>query len=96
MTRYTRWNYPKAMPNTDSFIATWADTHDAIVISKDSDFYQSRALTGKPCKLCIIQTGNCRNDDLLMLFMSNLATITDAFNRPACVELGRTLLVIHP
>ena len=87
---------PHGNASTDSFIATWADTHDAIVVSKDSDFYQARALTGKPHKLCLIQTGNCRNDELIVLVMSNLTTITDAFNRPACVELGRTLLVIHP
>ena len=87
---------PQGNASTDLFIATWADTHDAIVVSKDNDFYQARTLTGKPHKLCLIQTGNCGNDELIVLVMSNLATITDAFNRPACVELGRTLLVIHP
>ena len=87
---------PHGNSSTDPFIATWADTHEAIVVSKDSDFYQARALTGKPGKVFLIQTGNCRNAELIMLVMSNLATITVAFNRPACVELGRTLLVFHP
>jgi predicted nuclease of predicted toxin-antitoxin system len=87
---------PLGNATTDTFIANWADSHDAIVISKDSDFYVSRALTGKPLKLCSIQTGNCSNDKLLLLFMSNLSTITDALKRPACVEVGQTLLVIHP
>ena len=87
---------PLGNATTDSYIATWADAQDAIVITKDRDFYVARALTGKPLKLCSIQTGNCSNDKLLTLFMTNLPTIINAFNRPACVEVGQTLLVIHP
>jgi predicted nuclease of predicted toxin-antitoxin system len=87
---------PQGNATTDGFITNWADTQDAVIVSKDNDFYLARALTGKPLKLCSIQTGNCSNDKLLQLFMSNLPTITDALKSPACVEVGQTLLVIHP
>jgi predicted nuclease of predicted toxin-antitoxin system len=42
------------------------------VITKDTDFYHSHLLRGKPWKLLLIRTGNIRTRDLKRLFGQHL------------------------
>ncbi len=60
-----------------------------VVVTKDSDFYHSHLLHGKPWKLLLIRTGNIRTRDLKALFQQHLPTIVAALNQNSLVELDR-------
>jgi len=47
----------------DSDLIRWAEAEQRILITKDSDFVESRVLTGNPHRLLLISTGNIRNRD---------------------------------
>jgi predicted nuclease of predicted toxin-antitoxin system len=57
------------------------------VVTKDTDFYHSRLLHGKPWKLLLIRTGNIRARDLTLLFERFLPTIVAVLDKNSLVEL---------
>lgn len=73
---------------SDLKISNYADEHDLMLITKDSDFYYSRMTLSKPRKLFIITTGNTKNRKLFDLFRSNSILITQAIKRSAFIELN--------
>jgi predicted nuclease of predicted toxin-antitoxin system len=60
-----------------------------VVVTKDSDFYHSHLLHGKPWKLLLIRTGNIRTRELKALFREHLPAIVAALNQNSLVELDR-------
>src|ERR1043166_7494743 len=58
-----------------------------VVITKDSDFYHSHLLHGKPWKLVLVRTGNIRTCDLKQLFERHLPAIMTALEGNSLVEL---------
>ena len=60
-----------------------------VVVTKDTDFYHSHVLHGKPWKLLLIRTGNIRTRDLTALFEQHLPSIVAALERNSLVELDR-------
>jgi predicted nuclease of predicted toxin-antitoxin system len=60
-----------------------------VVVTKDSDFYHSHLLHGKPWKLLLVRTGNIRAGDLKALFQTHLAAIVAALEQNSLVELDR-------
>ena len=60
-----------------------------VVVTKDSDFYYSHLLHGKPWKLLLVRTGNIRTRDLKALFNTHLSTIVGALEQNSLVELNR-------
>jgi predicted nuclease of predicted toxin-antitoxin system len=60
-----------------------------VVMSKDSDFYHSHLLHGKPWKLLLIRTGNIRACDLKALFRIHLPTIIASLEQNSLVVLDR-------
>ena len=60
-----------------------------VVVSKDSDFYYSHLLHGKPWKLLLIRTGNLGTRELKELFGQHLAEIVQALEQNSLVELDR-------
>lgn len=60
-----------------------------IVVTKDSDFYYSHLLHGKPWKLLLVCTGNIRTRDLKALFQTHLTAIVTALEQNSLVELHR-------
>lgn len=58
-----------------------------IVVTKDSDFYHSHLLHGKPWKLLLVRTGNIRARVLKALFQTHLPSITSALDKNSLVEL---------
>jgi predicted nuclease of predicted toxin-antitoxin system len=60
-----------------------------VVVTKDSDFYHSHLLHGKPWKLLLIRTGNIRTRELKRLFEQHLPAIVAALERNSLVELDR-------
>jgi predicted nuclease of predicted toxin-antitoxin system len=61
-----------------------------IVISKDTDFYYSHLLVGKPYKLLLVRTGNLRVRELRQLFQQHLPAIIQALETNSLVELDRS------
>lgn len=60
-----------------------------VVVTKDTDFYHSHLLQGKPWKLLLIRTGNIRTRDLRALFAQHLPAIIAALEENSLVELDR-------
>lgn len=72
---------------TDAAINQLSVEQQFVVITKDSDFYHSHLLTGKPWKLLLIRTGNIRTRDLRSLFERHLAEVISALETNSLVEL---------
>ena len=60
-----------------------------VVISKDTDFFYSHVLQGRPRKLVLVRTGNISMRDLCVLFERNLPTIEAALQSHTLVEIDR-------
>lgn len=79
----------------DSEVAATADAEGRVVVTKDSDFRHSHAVSASPAKLLLIATSNIRNDELFGLIEARLNDIVAAFRASTFVELHRDVLVIH-
>jgi predicted nuclease of predicted toxin-antitoxin system len=79
----------------DTEIASMADRHNAVVITKDADFIDSHLLSGCPSRLLLVSTGNISNRRLLGLFETQITQIASAFAQSHLIELHRDGLVIH-
>lgn len=64
-----------------------------VVISKDTDFFYSHLLQGRPWKLLLVRTGNISTRDLRALFERNLPAIEAALQHYALVEIDRTAVM---
>ncbi len=63
-----------------------------VVITKDTDFYYSHILHGRPYKLLLIRTGNIRTRELCELVKRQLPTIIAALEDHSLVELYRSAI----
>jgi predicted nuclease of predicted toxin-antitoxin system len=71
----------------DEFINELSAREKLAVITKDTDFYHSHLLHGKPGKLLLVRTGNIRTRDLKTLFERHLPAITSALDQFSLVEI---------
>ncbi len=60
-----------------------------VVISKDTDFFFSHMLYGRPWKLLLVKTGNISARDLSALLERNVSAIEDALESHSLVEIDR-------
>ena len=60
-----------------------------VVVSKDTDFFYSHLLHGRPWKLLLVKTGNISTRELRALFERNLPAIEAAFQTHTLVEIDR-------
>jgi predicted nuclease of predicted toxin-antitoxin system len=65
-----------------------------VVISKDTDFFFSHTLHGRPWKLLLVKTGNISTRDLCVLLERNLPAIEAALESHTLVEIDR--LAVKP
>ena len=65
-----------------------------VVISKDTDFFYSHLLQGRPWKLLLVKTGNISARDLRALFARNPRAIEEALQNHTLVEIDR--LAVKP
>ena len=65
-----------------------------IVISKDSDFYDSYTADKEPYKLLYLTTGNISSRDLLNLFDKNLLLIIHTLQTGSVVEISRNNIIV--
>ena len=60
-----------------------------VVVSKDTDFFYSHILQGRPWKLLLVRTGNIRTAELRALFSRHLPAIIAALETHNLVEIDR-------
>lgn len=68
-------------------------TEERIVISKDSDFYDSYSAKQEPYKLLYLKMGNIRNKDLIEIFDKNFLLIIHSLHDGSVVELNQTSVI---
>ena len=59
-----------------------------VVVTKDTDFYHSHLLHGRPWKLLLVRTGNLRLKETLQMFATHLPAIESALLSCTLVELN--------
>ena len=60
-----------------------------VVLSKDTDFFFSHTLHGRPWKLLLVKTGNISTRDLCVLLERNLPAIEAPLESHTLVEVDR-------
>jgi predicted nuclease of predicted toxin-antitoxin system len=60
-----------------------------VVVSKDTDFFFSHLLLGRPWKLLLVRTGNISTRDLCAIVERNLSEIEAALQAHTLVEIDR-------
>ena len=78
---------PLGNATSDQDINEFSIDQQRVLISKDSDFFYSHLLHGRPWKLLLIKTGNISTHNLCAIFARNLASIEDALQNHTLVEL---------
>lgn len=78
---------------TDAEINRLSLAENRIVISKDSDFYDSFTAKKEPYKLLHIKTGNIRNSELIELFSKNLELILKEISEGSVVQISRNYII---
>ena len=76
-------------------ISKFADAHNLIVVTKDSDFYHSHMIFKQPNKLLLITTGNIQNNTLFALIEANATNIKKLFETCQYVEMSNESLLGH-
>ncbi len=62
---------------------------ERVVMTKDTDFFYSHILQGRPWKLLLVRTGNIGTRELKAIFTRNLPAILAALQSHTLVELDR-------
>ena len=81
---------PAQNRTTDQVINDLSVAAQRVVITKDTDFYYSHILHGRPYKLLLVRTGNLRARDLVILIQRQLPSIVEALESHTLVEIDRT------
>lgn len=77
----------------DSEINQISLAEQRIVISKDSDFYDSYSAKQEPYKLLYLTMGNIRNKNLIELFDKNFLLIIHSLQNGSVVELSQNTVI---
>ena len=78
----------------DTYICELSMRENRVVITKDSDFFNTYLLKQEPYKLVYITTGNLRNRPLLDLFRASLSQLVTALETTNVIELNRQTLKV--
>ena len=85
---------PLKNATTDSYIRQFSIEDERVVISKDSDFFDSFVIKKEPYKLLYLTVGNISNADLLDLFDKNLLHIIYELTGNSVIEMTKTTLTV--
>ena len=80
---------PEQNATKDGIINRISFAEQRVVVSKDTDFFFSHLLHGRPWKLLLVRTGNIGARDLRMLIERNLPAIITALQSHSLVEIDR-------
>lgn len=81
---------PEGNATSDQAISELSVQQQRVVISKDSDFYYSHLLQGRPARLILVRTGNIGKRQLVTLFETQLDVILRSLETGTLVEVHRT------
>lgn len=84
---------PKSNRTQDIEINEISIAQKRIVISKDSDFYNSYLQKVEPYKLIYITVGNVSNSNLIKIFEKNYLKIFEEIQLNSVVEITRTSII---
>jgi predicted nuclease of predicted toxin-antitoxin system len=79
---------------SDDWILGEAERREAVVISKDSDFFHSFLLHRKPSKLIMVKVGNLKLQDLKLLFEAQAETLAQMLADHNLIEIHPDRLVV--
>ncbi|AIE76149.1 DUF5615 family PIN-like protein [Synechocystis sp. PCC 6714] len=82
-----------ATPDTEINLISISE--QGIVITKDSDFWDSFYIRQQPYKLLLVTTGNIKNKELEDIFIKNLEKITKLFEDYSLIEMSRDTVTVH-
>ena len=82
-----------ATPDTEINLISISEQR--VVITKDSDFWDSFYIQKKPYKLLLVTTGNINNKEMESLFVRNLDTIIGLFEKHSLIEMSRDRVTVH-
>ena len=82
-----------ATPDTE--INTLSICEQRIVITKDSDFWDSFYVNQEPYKLLLVTTGNISNKELESLFVKNLEQLVDLLEQHYLIEMSLDIVIVH-
>ncbi len=68
---------------------------ERIVITKDSDFWDSFYIRQEPYKLLLVTTGNISNKALETLFIKNLEQLVLLFEQYSLIEMSQDTVTVH-
>jgi len=68
---------------------------ERIVITKDSDFWDSFYIQQEPYKLLLVTTGTISNKELESLFAKNLDQLVRLFDQHSLIEMSRDTVTVH-
>lgn len=94
-TAFHTLDLPHRNLTNDDEIMQFADAHDCIVITKDSDFVDAFYLQHRPHKLWLLSTGNISNPELEALIRANIDQVILLFQQYHFVELNRMDVIVH-
>ena len=80
---------PEQNETKDGILNPLSLDEQRVVVSKDTDFFYSHLLQGRPWKLLLVRTGNISARDLRDLFARNLPLIEAALEKHTLVEIDR-------
>ena len=80
---------PAKNATKDNVLNQLSVDEERIVISKDSDFFYSQLVLGRPWKLVLIKTGNISTRDLCRLFERHFSELENALTQYSLLEIDR-------
>ena len=80
---------PEQNASRDGVLNRVSLAEQRVVVTKDSDFYHSHLLQGRPWKLVLVRTGNMGLKETKLLFATHLPAITEALETCTLVELDK-------
>ncbi|MEZ2232585.1 MULTISPECIES: DUF5615 family PIN-like protein [unclassified Microcoleus] len=93
-TIHTR-DLPLKNATSDTEINTISIQDSRVVITKDSDFFDTFLIRQEPYKLLLVTTGNITNAELEALFQSNLPQLVQLFSQHSLIEMSRDAIIVH-
>ncbi|MBK8039937.1 MAG: DUF5615 family PIN-like protein [Verrucomicrobiaceae bacterium] len=81
---------PLQNASKDGVLNALSMSEQRVVVSKDTDFYYSHLLHGRPWKLVLVRTGNMSLSDTRRMFEQHLTQIVNALQTFTLVELDRS------
>jgi predicted nuclease of predicted toxin-antitoxin system len=81
----------------DAAIAEFVDTHEMLLVTKDSDFRDSHLVSGTPAQVLRLTLGNLTNSELISLIEAHWTVIAQLCVSESCyMELSRDGLIHLP